>query len=322
MKFLIVKLSALGDILQSFPVLEYLKATYPGCTIDWIVEEKGRDLVERHPLVDKVYTADRSSLLKSLWQMRKTLGRYDRVIDLQGNCKSAIFTFVAKSPIKVGFGRPMVAEWPNLLVTNHKIYPPFFKNRREDYLRFVTDDPFTPKGVLLKISEAEQASIQPYLGFDVLLAHGSMWESKRIAKEQWLNLLKRVEGKILLAWGSPKEKEESEWLHQRLPNSTLLPKLSLPCLQHVMGATKLVLSVDSLALHLAGTTETKTVSFFGPSSSQKYAPVGEQHVTYQGKCPFNVTFERRCPKLRTCPDAPCTKSILVDPLVDKSIPLA
>lgn len=312
MKFLIVKLSALGDILQSFPVVEYLKEAYPGCSIDWIVEEKGRDLVERNPLVDKVYTANRASLLKSLWHLFKTLGHYDRVIDLQGNCKSAIFTFAAKSPVKVGFGRPMVAEWPNLLVTNHKIYPPFFKNRRQDYLYFVTKEPYTPKGVLLKITEAEQTSIQPYLGFDVLVAHGSMWESKRLKKEQWLDLLKRVEGRILLAWGSPQEKEDSEWLHKRLPQSIVLPKLSLPCLQHVMGSTKLVLSVDSLALHLAGTTGTKTISFFGPSSSQKYAPVGDQHKTLQGACPYGITFERRCPKLRTCKSAPCTKSIPLD----------
>lgn len=311
MKFLIVKLSSLGDIMQSFPVIEYLKQTYPNCTIDWIVEEKGRDLIERNPLIDNVYTADRSSLFKSLWYMRKLLGTYDKVIDLQGNCKSAIFTLMAKSPLKVGFGRKMVAEWPNLLVTNVKINPPFFKNRREDYLCFVKDAtiPFSPKGTLLRLTDPEEQMIAPYLGFDVLVAHGSMWESKRLTKEMWLGLLEKVNGKILLAWGSPKEKEESEWLHERLPRSTLLPKLSLPCLQHVMGASKIVLSVDSLALHLAATTNTKTISFFGPSSAQKYAPVGPQHITYQGSCPYNITFERRCPKLRTCQNAPCTKSI-------------
>lgn len=312
MKFLIVKLSSLGDILQTFPVIEYLKERYPGCTIDWIVEEKGRELLERHPFIHRVYCADRSSLLKSFWKMRKELPRYDQVVDLQGNCKSALFTFLAQSPLKIGFGRPMVAEWPNLLVTNKKIYPPFFKNRRDDYLEFVRkdSDPFTPKGVLLRLTAEEKALIHPYLHADIVLAHGSMWESKKLPLPAWLSLLQKEKGRILLAWGSPREKEEAEWLQSRLPGAAeLLPKLSLPSLQHVMGSAKRVYSVDSLPLHLAATTSVPTLSFFGPSAARKYAPTGEKHRAIQGRCPYHVQFERRCPRLRTCPDAPCIKSL-------------
>ena len=311
MKFLIVKLSSLGDILQAFPVIEYLKEKYPSCTIDWIVEEKGKDLVERHPLINQVFCADRKSLFKSLWQIKKGLKPYDQVIDLQGNCKSALFTWAAKSKIKIGFGKEMVAEWPNLLVTNVKIYPPFFRNRRDDYLEFVRIDnePFIPKGILLHLTDEEKEAIQPYLGFDYLVAHGSMWESKKLSKEMWLQLLSKLEGSILLAWGSAKEKEEAMWLKNQIPGAIILPKFSLPSLQHVMGSSKTILSVDSLALHLAATTNARTISFFGPSSAKKYAPIGTQHTSIQGECPYNVTFDRRCPKLRTCPNAPCTKSI-------------
>ena len=75
-----------------------------------------------------------------------------------------------------------------------------------------------------------------------------------------------------------------------------------------MAEMDLVLAVDSLTLHLAGTTSTKTFSVFGPSAAE-YQPEGERHQTYQGKCPYGRLFEKRCPVLRTCSTGACTRGI-------------
>ena len=75
--------------------------------------------------------------------------------------------------------------------------------------------------------------------------------------------------------------------------------------------------MDSLPLHLAGTSGTATFSVFGASSAQKYKPLGIAHQAVQGVCPYGKVFERRCPVLRTCPTGLCIKSILGDDLYNE-----
>ena len=64
MNFLIVKTSAIGDVIQSFPVLEYLKEKFPLCNIDWVVAPASLDLVASHPLVRRpiLFDIDKRSL--------------------------------------------------------------------------------------------------------------------------------------------------------------------------------------------------------------------------------------------------------------------
>jgi len=79
---------------------------------------------------------------------------------------------------------------------------------------------------------------------------------------------------------------------------------------------QLVIAMDSLPLHLAGTTNTKTFSFFGPSSSAKFMPMGEQHHAFQGSCPYGKVIQRRCPIIRTCKTGACLRGISSDTLFD------
>jgi len=51
MRILVVKTSSLGDIIQAFPVLDYLKQCQPSCEIDWVVEHPFAELVSSHPLI-------------------------------------------------------------------------------------------------------------------------------------------------------------------------------------------------------------------------------------------------------------------------------
>jgi heptosyltransferase-1 len=123
MKFLIVKCSALGDIIHSFPVVNYLKKRFPTCEIDWIVEEAYASLVQAHPLVRRVLTISTKkwkkrvfhysswqSLLNSLKRLREQ--NYDVLFDLQGNTKSAVITSFARAKDKIGYAWKDIAEFP------------------------------------------------------------------------------------------------------------------------------------------------------------------------------------------------------------------
>ena len=145
MRILIVKTSSLGDIIQAFSVVQYLKQQIPLCEIDWVVEHSFAEVLQAHPSIDRLFCIqtkkwhnqifDRKTWREAAQFRRELRGRkYDLVLDLQGNFKSGIVTAIAISSCKVGFAFSSVSEWPNLLSTNKKFNPPEGQNIRDDYL--------------------------------------------------------------------------------------------------------------------------------------------------------------------------------------------
>ncbi len=344
-KFLIVKTSSLGDIIQSFPVLRLLRKLYPDCEIDWVVEKPFADLLYAHPDVSGVIEVETKfwrknvfkkaawvSLKKSLCTLRQK--KYDAVFDLQGNIKSALLSRASKSQNRVGYNFSSVPEWPNALFHNRRFPIIQGKNIREDYLELILNysgslgDKEEPT-VQLKINPNERAMIESLLDFSqlkgpfrVMVCPGSNWPNKQLSQitlQKFLMLLSETyDAKFLFVWGSSSEYEYSCTLANLFPGSShVVEKLRLPVLQNLMTSVELVIAMDSLALHLAGTTKTPSFSCFGPSSAKKYRPLALHHKTIQGQCPYNQQFEKRCSILRTCSTGACMKGFEVNPLFEE-----
>lgn len=342
-RLLIVKTSSLGDIVQTFPVLSYLKARDISVEIDWVVERPFADLVKAHPHVSRVITIDSKNWRKrpfSCWSDFKSSiqnlrqYRYDLVFDLQGNTKSALFTKLARAPIKVGLAPPALPEWPNRLVTTHRYLPEEGLSIREEYLNIVSqyfqeNAPRFSDRIQLKLTP-EQAEILQQLSqqlpqntkLRLLVCPGSAWANKQMEEKALSALLQALYHEFPLAvfyfaWGNPLEHELAKRLSLSCSDRGLvLPKLSLPVLQNFMGLVDCILAMDSLPLHLAATSGTATFSVFGASAAAKYAPKGEQHLAIQGNCPYKRTFEKRCPILRTCSTGACIRSLTADHLLE------
>jgi heptosyltransferase I len=333
MRYLIVKTSAFGDVVQAFPVLQYLKSVAPDCEISWVVEKKIAHLVRAHPLVDHVIEVDakewkKKLLLFSTW--RAIFGfikhlrnqKYEAVFDLQGNIKSALITLFTKAKAKVGFGWKSAPERVGSIFLNVRANPPKGQNIRRDYLFLVQSyfHDFTTRPcekLQFTLSEEEEAlfyEMQVKLSANSwMICPHSIWRNKRLPKQRVEEFLKEVEARygpqfVFLA-GSLSESERAYELESLFPSSLVLDRLPLPVVQHLMATVQLVVSVDSLPLHLAGTTNTPTFSLFGPSKSCKYRPLGNQHFSFQGSCPYGRTFEKRCPILRTCPTGSCLRDV-------------
>jgi heptosyltransferase I len=331
-KFLIVKTSSLGDIIHAFPVVNYLKNKFPDAQIDWVVEEHFSELVKAHPHINQVFCINthawRKFNFKGILTFRNSLRKnsYDAIFDLQGNTKSGFCTLQGKSPIKVGFAKESIHEWPNLLFTNRKYNPQKGLNVREENL-FLVQSFFNEKhiyndsAITLKISQEQSAHIDSILANEVIqsrskvmICPGSAWPNKRMTEESLASLLQQMQKEMqcgfMFIWGSPGERAVSLRLQQQFPrNSILVERLPLSTLQNLMSRIDWVVAMDSLPLHLAGTTKTSTLSIFGASSANKYRPIGSQHHTFQGACPYGRIFERRCPILRTCPTGACIRNL-------------
>ncbi len=319
MRFLILKTSSLGDLIHTFPALHTLRTHFKESQIDWLVEERYKELITSNTEVDNVFAVDTKGSKYKIYQALKKLPSYDVIFDLQANIKSGFLLSVLKSPRKVGFGYQSVSEWPNMLFTNERYNPPLNQNVRDD-LTFIIEK-------ALKLDRVE--SIPPLLKNDtpfekpadggILICPGSLWKNKKLPLEELANVVKTLpKAPLYILQGSKEEFLEAQQLNALLSDeATILPKMSLASLQHFMNELDLVIGMDSLPLHLAGTTKTKMLSFFGPSLGKKYAPAG--CLFYQGGCPYNVSFKSRCPHLRVCKTGACLKKSIPLPLPEKIV---
>jgi heptosyltransferase-1 len=321
MQFLIIKTSAFGDIVHAYPVIHFLKEHYKECQIDWVVEERMKELVTSHPLVDTVITINSKGSKLWPYEAYKKLKdkRYDVLFDLQGNCKSALIRMCAHAKEKVGFGFKSAPEAISSIGLDLRINVPKGQNIRLDYLCIAQSYAGVKKPACF---ESMLKSPSQAIGFtkDVwLICPGSRWPNKKLPKETLSLFLQQCQKRfgcsfVFLA-GSDSEREEARFLSKQCINeAVVLDRPSMSLLQQAMNHAKLVIAMDSLPLHLAATTKTPTFSVFGASSGAKYAPVGAQHGYVQGTCPYGQTFEKRCKLLRTCKTGACIREMSADAL--------
>lgn len=341
MRILIVKTSALGDIIQSFPVVEFLKLHYPQATIHFALLKENQELSKAHPLIDETLVFPRKNFILYLFSKGFLLLRrkkYDLVFDLQGNIRSGLITFLAKSSKKIGFAKNSVAEWPNLLATNCRFEVDKKQNIRHQYLSLVQNllqlpikdfDPFQRRLLDLSFEEQKQLkNLKPFFNpifqngqtvQKILIAPFARWPSKTLNFKLLVSFLKQLQAKrpvhFFFLQGSFKERSESYALASHFKKkATVLEKMSLPLVQHLMDQMDLVIGMDSCPLHLAILAGLPAVGFFGPTRASVYGSERYNFLTLEGVClkekelmgNYSIgkeklaPFQKRCQHLRDC----------------------
>ncbi|NGX40045.1 MAG: Lipopolysaccharide heptosyltransferase 1 [Chlamydiae bacterium] len=339
---LIVKTSAIGDVLHTLSVIDYLKGRFPRCQIDWVVEKPSASLLKSHPGLDRVLVVDTKLWRRSPFRHRKAISSfiqemrgktYDVLFDLQGNAKSGLITAFASARRKVGYGWNTLPERLNYIATNVHLPACTEGNIRTRNLRllldyFGDDEPSISSRLSLLLTQREENRLQSLKGLSfgggpkVMVCFGSKWRNKQLSEPVLLAFLKRVAAEVspsfFFIYGNEKEKELAEKLELEFSGSGhAVGEMSLPLWQQLMEAMDLVLTVDSAALHLCGTTSTPSFSVFGPSSPHVYKPFGDEHTAFQGSCPYGQRFDQRCPRLRTCETGACIQNLSADLLFNE-----
>lgn len=148
MNILIVKLSAIGDVIHTLPSLAALRRCYPDADISWVVEEAAADLLADHPALNRVIVSGRKRWIREirhgriaapLQEMRAFLRelrgrRYDLVIDFHGLLKSAVIVLLSGGKRKLGYDS--LQEGSGLFY-NEKIPEEMGKHAVDRYLDFV-----------------------------------------------------------------------------------------------------------------------------------------------------------------------------------------
>jgi heptosyltransferase I len=117
-RILLVKPSALGDVVHTIPLLAKLRLRFPRAQIDWFITPENAELVRHHPALSGVVLFERKKLAgigrnwsatRELVQLLARLRRtcYELVIDVHGQMRSALVTLATGAPVRIGFDRPV-----------------------------------------------------------------------------------------------------------------------------------------------------------------------------------------------------------------------
>jgi ADP-heptose:LPS heptosyltransferase len=310
---LIVRLSALGDVIHTLPALATLRAGLPEARIGWVVEERCADLLHGHPHIDQLIVVPRQAIAKAAraWRMgtaKALLGEvtgamraqpYEVAADFQGNAKSAVVGWLSKVKRRVGFAPPDCKEGSHLLTTERIGRRPTGEHRVAKYLelaRVIAGGAAAAESVV-PVDAAARERAEAWWGTGrprVMIAPGS---SERMPEKRWPHFGElawrmgaAIDANVGITYG-PGEVQLAEGIAARRPAE--FPPL--PDLVALLATADLVISNDSAPMHLAGQLGTPTVGLFGPTDPALFAPWGPATLALRGTAPC-ATCDRGAPR--------------------------
>ncbi len=278
-KIAIVRLSALGDIVNTAVVLQFIHEHYPNASIEWITEDVFAPLLQDHPLIDKVHRLklkqlkkEKSlSLLKTTVSYLKSLGEFDIIIDLQGLLKSAIVArLIGKNTH--GFDKNSSRESLSSFFYKSTSHISYSENivKRNTYLVADALDFSINDAMLLKkqaIFNVEKLHLC-HNKKNIAIVIGASWESKKYPKEKVAQLCNELGEYCHIIWGSEQEEKEALWICEHSSYATLAPKLSLKELVAFISSMDLVIGNDTGPTHMAWAQNIPSLTLFGPTTSR------------------------------------------------------
>jgi heptosyltransferase-1 len=313
---LVVRLSALGDVLFALETVAALARERPDAQVDFLVEDRFASLLAGHPQLREVIVyprANTAAITNSLWALRKR--RYDVVLDVHGILKSAMHVFCVRSPCKVGPAAPGSREGAQRAYGVVVPMPTPVPHRADIGHRLLAAIGLsgTPAPPLLTVPAPPDGLLVGERARRVLLYPGtSAWAAfKRWPVAHFATLTRRLldRGLSVFVGFGPGERE----LASPLLAAGALPvdggALGLLGLGGVLRECAVVVAADTGPLHLAATVGVRCVALFGPKDEARYGPRG--HGEVQHEVLFAPVPCRPC-KRRACVSPQCVLGIAVD----------
>ncbi|ERL04116.1 glycosyltransferase family 9 protein [Mitsuokella sp. oral taxon 131] len=319
-EILIVKLSAIGDVIHALPVSYAIKEQFPKAHITWVVEPPAKPLLELNPCVDAILAFHKKEFrslggfLSHFAPFRRAIQarRYDAVLDLQGLLKSAAIAYLADAPVKRGMcnmreGSSLVSK-PVLGAHAHG----HIVARYLDVARAIGCAVREVRFPLEIPAKVEQQARQIFYQAGgnmgnayVCLAVGANWPNKRWNAESFAALVDwlyaRRRRPVLVGGGAVDAQMAAEIEAQAdIPPVSLVGRTTLPQLACVLSHAAAVVGGDTGPMHLATALGTKTVMLMGPTDANRNGPYGQAEGAIEAARPCRGCWKRACPKGLDC----------------------
>ena len=318
--FLIIKLSAIGDVIHALPVSYAIKETFPDSKITWIVEPPAYDILKMNPCVDKIILFEKKKFktfdgfMKKFFPFKKEIQseNYDAVLDLQGLFKSAALAFFAKSDIKLGIC--------DMREMSDKISKPVIGENFQGHIveRYLD----TARAIGCKVekiifplevpaAEMKKAdAILKHAGVHLenpfaIFAIGANWPNKRWSEENFAKLSDWIYEKnivpVMIGAGDVDEQRAAEIEKlMEIPPINLVGRTNLMQLTHIVKNSKFVVGGDTGTVHLAAGLKIPTVMLMGPTDANRNGAFGQKENSIEVERDCKGCWKRFCPKNEDC----------------------
>jgi heptosyltransferase-1 len=295
MHVLIVRLSAMGDLVQTLPAITDANRARSEITFDWVVDESFADVPRMHSGVERVIpsafkrygrgwrkafaTGEVQAFLR---QLRES--RYDLIVDIQGEFKSALAGLLARGS-RTGYVGSDVHEWGAHLTYARRHRVPKGQHsltRMRQLLASVLKYDFDPEVIDYGIERSRLPLVEidtprPYLVF----IHGTSWASKNWPVDHWRRLIRLARDagyEIVLPWGSETERMRSKDLAGDDPGVLVLPPMSIAQKAAVISNAIGTVGLDTGLSHISAALGVPSVTIYGATDPALVGALGENQV--------------------------------------------
>lgn len=307
-RILIVRLSAMGDVIHTLPAAQALREAFPNAMIGWIIEERWAELLcapgtplrgprsAQRPLVDWVHPVSLTGWRKSLFTiptMQKIAkvwndvrsAHYDVAVDLQGAIRSAVLARSSGAPVVYGASEPrespaslwytrrMIARGAHVVEQNVSIAEAAAHRKMEGPRVELPHDVEAERRIEQRLAE------QGCRDF-AILNPGAGWGAKRWPAERYGGVARALTGDglhAILNYG-PGEDDLAREAAAASAGTAVAMKCTITELIALTRRARLFIGGDTGPLHLASALQIPVVAIFGPTDPARNGPYGTRSV--------------------------------------------
>lgn len=309
-KVLLIRLRRIGDIVMTTPAITALRKGLPSAHISYVVETPYRELIEGNPHCDDVIVLPRPLGAQNFWRFVRKIKaeRYDAVIDFHGGPTASLLTLFSGAARKIGYKIKYKSFIYDIKIPRgdkakhiHSV---------ENHVNLVKslgiEVPVSYPLLLPEPLEPEKEKVHDFLtannieGSKVVMLHiGAGNEFREWGIDNWINLasmlLQKHDVKIIMIGAGEDSKTASKIL-ERHPISvySLAGKLNLRELKELIARASLYVGPDSGPMHIAASTPTPIVAYFGPNLSAYNSPWQAKTVIIEKNLDCRPCDQRHC----------------------------
>jgi lipopolysaccharide heptosyltransferase I len=293
---LIVRLSAIGDVIHGMPLACALRRRFPAALLAWVVEERAAALLRGHEALDELITLPQGWLKSpgTVWRLVRRLRamKFETAIDVQGLTKAAIVAWLSGAGRRIGLGNPWGRELSQWL--NTELVDTTAEHAVDRTLQLLLPLGIDPPEVRFQVPElppdrvaAEEMIRQAGLeGGFAIINPGAGWPSKLWPTERYAAVaghLGRTWGlPTVVVWAGEKERILAEEVVARSDgHAQVAPPTTLTELAALARRSRLFIGSDTGPLHLAAAVGTPCVGLYGPWPAKRHGPYGPRNIALQ-----------------------------------------
>ncbi|HEV3214560.1 MAG TPA: glycosyltransferase family 9 protein [Vicinamibacterales bacterium] len=305
-KVLIVRLGALGDLVHTLPAAAAIRREFPRARIDWLVDERHRELLDLVPIIDRrlaIRTSSAASLVDAIRELRRT--HYDVALDFQGLLKSAVLARSSGATRVIGFPVPLLRErTASVFYTEtagvdaaHIIKKNVSLLRAVGIQHSAIEFPIEIRKPEIADAARNRLGIGERDPF-AIINPGAAWPNKRWAPVYFAEvavLLKKRRGlSSIVLWGPGEERLAQDVVDASQGAAAVSPPTTLAELVSLAKAAVVMVSGDTGPMHVAGAVGTPLIGIYGPTSPERNGPWASRDLIVSRFDQCQCHYQRQC----------------------------